>query len=266
MLNYSNLDFRPSRYIRHIFFLLLAIVYSCGSTKSIVKGPPPLRTQEAIEKALADNEVNFTWYNAKIGANITSPDFSGGATIVMRMEADRIIWAQFKKLAVEGGRALATRDSFFVINRIERSYQQGSMQGFFEKTENKITFLDFQKLFLGNVFPSKLLTITRFEQQGKECYIDAIVKDTPIKLKYIVDPYSQLVSKLDYRDDEGNYLLLTLGDYRTNRGKELPYEVSVMLNYKGVEYGINLEIKDLELDVQKEMIFSIPSHYEEIIK
>jgi hypothetical protein len=217
-------------------------------------------------EALTKNEVNFQWYNAKIGANIKSPEYSGGATIIMRMSADSIIWAQFKKLAVEGARSLITKDSFFLINRLERSYQRTSIQEFFEKTENRLGFFDFQKLFLGNVFPNKLLKISRFRQEGPECYLDAVIKDTPINLKYVVNAYSQLVSKLEYRDDEGNYLFLTLGDYKTYKGKELPYEVSLMLNYRGVEYAIHLEIKDLELDVQKEMIFSIPSHYEEIIR
>lgn len=260
------MDSKSSYILRFLSISLLALIYSCGTTKTIVKGPPPIRTEESIVKALAANEVDFQWYNAKIGANIKSPEYSGGATIILRMEAESIIWAQFKKLAVEGGRALVTKDSFFVINRIERSYQRASLQAFFDMIENKIGFLDLQKIFLGNVFPSKLLSITSFDQIDGECFINADVNDSALKLKYGIDAYSQLVNSLEFEDEEGNSFYLTLDDYRLYKSKQIPYSVVATLNYNGVEYAIDLEIKDLELDVQKEMIFSIPSHYEEIIR
>jgi hypothetical protein len=104
--------------LKHFSFVILAFVVTFNSCKSRKK---VAETVENLKEAFWEN--SFEYLEIKADANATLPDGNNQSfNLFIKMKKDSLIWVSARKFGFEGARAIITKDSFFVINRLDRSY------------------------------------------------------------------------------------------------------------------------------------------------
>lgn len=174
---------------------------------------------------------------------------------------DSALWVNVKKLGIEAVRALVTRDSVFMLNRLENTYTAqdlGTLQRQYSLPEG---FPLLQHLVLASAWltPDMLL--------------QADIKDSLHRLSGANNQYS-----IDYRIEEGSYYLRreTFVQQRDARILSLEFDQFKKLPGAGVfpylrrieasspdNGAVHLEIEftDVEFNAPATFRFDIPAHY-----
>lgn len=252
--------------INSIYILILSgmLLTSCGGKKPMVyQGEMPERDSITLLNSLKERNVSYDWFASKASARIESPQENTKGTIYLRVKKDSMIWAVFKKYSVEASRLLITRDSFFIIYRLDKKYERGSIQDLERAFNVDFSFKNAQQLVVGNTFlpDSGSINIAKekpnYRIEGKS--LDVI-------LGYWINGYDLSLKKMHYTDDLDRQVKVTYGDYQIVEGKgRIPYlrEYDLPLEKDQRAY-LKLEFKEIKFEKPKRTIFRIPDQYEEI--
>lgn len=139
--------------LKYFTLLLLALTFTFTSCKSRKKASKAVKNEK---EAFWNNSFDFDFLEIKADANAT---LSGGDnqsfTLIIKMRKDSLIWVSARKFGFEGARAIITTDSFFVINRLDRTYMSEPLK----KIKNIIGFesdlTQLQNLLVGNALFEK---------------------------------------------------------------------------------------------------------------
>jgi hypothetical protein len=177
---------------------------------------------------------------------------------------DSILWVNVKKLGVEAARALVTRDSIYLINRLDKTYSIKSIESLQRQYNLPAGFELLQHTVLASAW-----------------FFPDISLQSDIKEQLHRLSGSNGVSAADYRMEEGSFFLrsesfvqqrdariVTFGfdRYRRLPGVgQFPYLRSI--EAYSPETGalrLELELSEVEVNVPKPYRFEIPDHYERI--
>jgi hypothetical protein len=221
------------------------------------------KSEKFLLKKLVENQVSAESLAAK--ARVTVRDESGVTKFItnIRWKKDSIIWMNFKKVSVEAARVKITRDSIFILDRLNKKYVAEDFQ-FAQQEFNLPTGFDgLQAFLLGNpVFFTKDMKAdiddNRYHLNGKT--------DT-YEMEYWLEASTFLLRKMmvdDFRN--GRTMEYELGDYeKLADGQNFSY--FRQLNFTSREFGqmsVKMELSKVELDEVGEIRFSIPGHYERV--
>ena len=138
--------------------LLLALGLLLGScarkavpTVSTVGPGTSVPVAEPMVRAI---NTTFTFLNAKGKAQINLKGNKQGANLALRMRRDSIIWVSASLAGIEGVRAVLTRDSVRVINRLEKTYFSGGYDYLSKLLNVPLSFAQMQALLLGDYLPA----------------------------------------------------------------------------------------------------------------
>jgi hypothetical protein len=236
---------------------------SCKTGKIIGKKSYfPDRSIEEITEALYKRNVKYEWFNVKASAEFDSPQIGGSGSVTLRVKKDSIVWMVGKKFSIEGFRSLITTDSIYAINRLEHTYQAESIENLKKIFALNFNFSELQELLVGNILlPSEeKLEIT---QDSNEIIVKTTIKD--IRIKYVLEKSTLLVINSSFTDRYGNTANVQFLDYRKHGKCQLPFTRNYSFTDTQLNsYLLNLEIKEIELNIEKSVIFNIPSHYERV--
>ncbi|WP_046245928.1 DUF4292 domain-containing protein [Hymenobacter terrenus] len=137
--------------------LLLALGLLLGScTRKAVpttsSNAPGTSTPVAEPKVRATN-TTFLFLNAKGKAQFNMKGNKQGANLALRMRRDSIIWLSASLVGIEGVRAILTRDSVRVLNRLEKTYFSGGYDYLSNILNVPVSFAQMQALLLGDYLP-----------------------------------------------------------------------------------------------------------------
>lgn len=240
------------------------LLISCGGSKKLADRPIPVHTDTEIVDALENHNRDWEWLVAKMGINIDSPQEKAGGTLYLRMKKDSVIWMMVKKLGIEAARVQLTPDSFQIIYRLERVYDEGDLDDFLHHYNLNTTFRDLQEMLVGNVILPDTAGI-HVSQSPKGHWIEGSSYD--LDMKYMLDPYELRVKETIITDAYDRSAKANFSDYREWDGLEgmIPKkrEYVLPINAKDKAY-LKLGIKDYDIDKPKNIRFSIPSHYERL--
>lgn len=243
--------------------IFAVLLQSCGTTlKTFDKtttNVTPTRTLTEVLYAMELNKRNFQYFNAKLGADVVTEQFEGGATIYLRMLSDQYIWTSISKLSFEVVRAMITKDSIVAINRYDRTYQVASKRRLTNITGLDIDLIDLQQVLSGNLLVPKQNEVSNFTQVNNEYQLIAIIKGTNVM--YIIDPTSMLVKQAIIADDTGRESKIVFEAY-TKEGSRYRPKILNITTDQGDQARI--DVKEVQYDVAKEASFSIPSRYEKV--
>lgn len=251
---------------QHLFFVILGsiiILSACKTKKVIPAGPAPVYEDSEIIQALEDRNVSWEWLISKAGINIDSPAEKVGGTMYLRMKRDSVIWVMVKKFGVEAARAQITPDSFQIVYRLDRSYDEGRIEDLMYHYKLDLAFEDMQQMMFGNVMlPDE--EYTKVKQGDREHLISGPSGD--LKLTYSLDPYQLLLQRILINDSKNRDVDIEYLDYREVEGfGNIAYERRYILPYSETEKAsLQLEFKDFEINKPRAIKFSIPSHYERL--
>jgi hypothetical protein len=82
----------------------------------------PKRSSKELWNALDSNRLEYYSLSARIKLDYEDAIGKEQATVQIQLIKDSILWISFRKLGIEGGRALITPDSFRIMDRLEDVY------------------------------------------------------------------------------------------------------------------------------------------------
>ena len=239
---------------------------SCRATKKLASTPVPSRSATEIITACEDHNIDYEWFCAKGKAQFETEDVDVGTKIYLRMKKDSIIWMTIKKLGITAVQAQITPDSFFVIHRLERAYEKGSLQSMRQRLKIKQTFGEMQDYFAGNIPVSQdtmqqVVLVDRLYQLNSEI--------ASYNLSTLVDPFNLRVAKVRATDDKTNEIITTYKQYKpANNGVTVAYKRDFFISFDqgaGPEVSImKFDFSEILINEVKKTPFRIPKHYEDI--
>ncbi len=241
---------------RGILFLLfgcLVIAYSCKSTEKATRVKKTSLNELLGE--LESNTRDFGFFSAKAKLKYSGPELNVTGRSNIRMIRDSLTWMNFKKVSIEGSRALMTQDSFWILYRFDDIYEAGSFDELMDYYKIGLNFDDFQDLIVGNYYvpqpdqvqslKSEALHILDFRRDNNR-YQYGIDGDFKIKKMLVSDPYGRtVIVTMDNFDETG-----------IARSKDCQIFME-----DGQTASVSIDLNDIEFDVPKTIKFDIPQHY-----
>ena len=135
-----------------LLFSALLILSGCKSSKDLGAGIRPdlnKKTTQLVEK-INENAFMPKTLSFKATAKVKSGEKSNSFKMSVRMKPDSVIWISITAYSYEAARILATPDSLFFINRMDKKYFAGSYDFINEKLSVDVDFKTLQSILLGN--------------------------------------------------------------------------------------------------------------------
>jgi hypothetical protein len=245
--------------------LLLTAMLFTACAKKIVQPVNPVphadldKSEAALLGKLLDTKTPYTWFAASGQGKVDWEGQRLGAKFEVRIQRDSAIWIQISKFGFEVGRMYVTRDSAFVINRLERSYGIYETEEFLEEYNVPADFDMFASVFTGGAY----IPTVKAPSIGIEGESIAIDGQEGTKALYWFEGNGDLVRSM-ITDPYDREWLAGYGDYRRMKGANWPFIRTNTLVVDGEPSVMDLEYSEIEVDEPQTFPFSIPSHYEKM--
>ncbi len=235
-----------------IFFGLLLIL-SCSTQKEW-----PKAKKQSLEEVLAGIESaqrDYNWFSAKARIKFEGEEMRLGGRANIRMIKDSLIWMNFKKLSIEGSRALIRQDSFWIVYRLDDLYESGTYQELMEAYDLDLTFRELQDLIVGNYPVAQENEVERFKtKKTHQLYFSSGQN----QYEFSVDGRYQLRDFI-IRDIYNRQVIGSYGDYQ-NDGFAHDKSLELIME-DGTRGSVTLNLSSVEFDIPKSIKFEVPSHY-----
>lgn len=245
---------------------IVVILGSCRSSKNIPSGPVPVRSKIEILDAIKNHNIEYDWFAAYGKIKFDSEEIDAGSKVYLRMKKDSIIWMTFKKLNITAAQLLITPDSFFVIHRLDKAYEKGSLDLLKHSYNLPMEFAEMQDYFAGNI--PYYADTTSVMNLSNNNYSIKSQKDH-IHLETLVDAYSLQVNKVIATDQNKNEVIVNFDKY--NEHEELPmlaFKRNFLINFdkgNGLQTSkMNFDFSEISINQFVKTPFNIPRHYENI--
>ena len=147
---YQN-NSRSFYFLTFIFILLSFLLFSCKSSRHVIKEPIKEYGADFLFEKLKENEFKFDWISAKFKLDIVIDNKKNSLTGQLRMRKDSVLWVSFSPaLGIEMARLLITCDSVKFINRINKTYFLGDYKFVNDFLDSNVDFDVLQSILLGN--------------------------------------------------------------------------------------------------------------------
>ena len=161
--------------IAHCSLLIVGCARKAVPTKS-AGGPgtsvvmPSAKAMEPALPSVQATNTTFAFLNAKGKAQISMKGNKQNANLALRLRRDSIIWVSAGLAGIEGVRAVLTRDSVRVLNRLDHTYFSGGYAYLSKLLNVPITFAQMQALLLGDYLaaPTGTTPTVATEEAGRQ--------------------------------------------------------------------------------------------------
>lgn len=229
--------------------------------------PPTVPVHDEIDEAsrlyerVLANHIDFKTFSAK--AKIDLENDKGkqqGLNVSLRVQKDSVIWVSVNFSFLEVARAIVTRDSVKVINKLKKEVYLRSLDNIEDLVNIPFNFNTLQELIIGNpvYFTSAIRDISRSSSViSFVCETDQFINTIDV----YADDYSLQECKLVDKDTLRNrYCELTYGNYQNINNRNFPSKRKIFVEDKGVTQ-LFLDFKKAEFDQPLSFPFSIGNGY-----
>jgi hypothetical protein len=226
------------------------------SAKSFSEG------KESID-AILGNSISPEWFSGK---GTLSASINGGSMdldMSIQIRKDSAILLVLRKFGFEGARALITKDSVFLINRMEQNFDKMPLSFLSDKFNLPPQFNSLQQLLLGN--PSQLDLQKPYELNTQDSLLYLTSHSAKLDASYQISKKSmKLLNAFFEESGSASKMTMNFENYRvTGLQKEFSYER--MIRFFSPDSGngeVQLNFEEVEFNVPKNIRFQIPSHYQ----
>ena len=260
-----------------ITILVIIILASCRSTKKIqtaiakkdsvetnvvVARTDTAQLIKSVLQKLDLNRVEFKTFSAKVDI-----DYRGGddkhydVNSTMRMYKDSLIWISVNAVfGLEAMRMLITRDSVFLLDKLNKSYMVRSIDYLQEVTSLPLTLSTLQNLLVGNpVFIDS--NIVSYSNVNNIISLLSIGKTFKNLVTINSDANVLIHSKMDDVDiTRSRTADLSYDDFETKKGRSFSSKRRITVAEKN-KLDISLNFKQYEFNDEVNFPFSIPRNY-----
>lgn len=259
-----------------LILVLPLLLVACKARKALPEGAPASIKEKELLRQVADAQNDFENLRLKASGTLSAEGNNQSFRVEVRIQKDSLIWVELADpvLGLKLARALITKDSIFMINRIDREYFKGDISelqsqfgvnyGFEELQRALSGDLVFQidrnfdlyyvpgAYLLSNINPVQLQELMA-DQKGStvlQAYIDTKNFKPARQVQY--DPLSEVTYTLFYH-----------GFKEVGKGK---YPDIIELEYgEKTENNLRLAVKRFDHnDPELRFPFNIPSQYAEM--
>jgi hypothetical protein len=250
---------REKLYSKVLLGLVLVVLLGACSSKGA------LFTKSYDRSTLKIQQLKFDYLSIKSKIELQEPHKTTKVTALLRMRQDSLIWFNLSgALGVQGMRGLITRDSVYIINRVESQYSIYSFEDVSREFNFPIDFALIQSMIIGNM--PKPNDIDQYVKRERGKYmvrqnIDEIQIDN-----YIDETNMKLVEVRVKEASTNNELKLLYKDFRVLNNQAFPYSAFVSLihfnEFGQLETQMTIEHNRVE-DPGKDLKFpfNIPNKY-----
>ncbi len=268
-------------YTRFSFLLVLTslAMFSCKPSEKVKKNKVLIfdKNTSYLFDQLRAKDLKFEWVSAKYSSEIdlNGKKFSVKANI--KAKRDSVIWMSIiPALGIEAARVKITRDSVFLLNRLNSTYFSGDFKFVNQMFNVDADFEMIQALLFG-------INYTQFEQDAFKSAVDdgqyllsnirkrklrrTIQRNDSLNLEaqsIWVDPNSFKISRFRFNDfSEKRELEATYSKFDSINGQLFPMEI--LFNLKGEQAAsISINYSKIILNEPQVLPFTIPEKYEQI--
>jgi hypothetical protein len=253
-----------SNAIKTVLFFLICFALSCKTNKKIsMDGPPPIRKQAEVLTALNKHNFDYTFFSVKASADFEYFDMQGSGSVQIRVKKDSLVWMIGKKIGIEGFRSIINKDSFFTVNRIDHSYMAEPNDDIAALFGINVPFNFIQEMMVGNIILPQSSDMITYSQNMEECQVK--FNTDSYNFTYTVDARSLNLKKIQLFDRYNNSILILLDDYKKLNKLMLPYTRKYYFSNNNRNVGkLEFEASEIELNIEKSLIFDLPLHYDRI--
>lgn len=251
--------------------IFLMLTTSCSSSRyGLKEAPQVIKTVSIPKRDVAISPIIYMpnllasvkTINAKANIDINIQGNEQSAKSQIRWIRDSVIWMNFTLYGIEGARLLVTKDSFFLIDRINKRFISESMLDMAKKYQLPISFVNLQNIILGDPV---LISKTEISEEKKSEFIHFVQQDSLWRADYYTDTTALKLTKMNLRQKKSSHLLVQelkdFIDIKAARNFSKNRVIEFVTDKTG-KAKLNLEMKDISVNTSKEIKFSIPSSYE----
>ena len=259
------------RQFLYIFFFAFAfLLLSCKGSKKATHVKLKERSTTSLLKKLNQHKVDAQWWSAKAKVAFRDTHQNRQFTANIRMRKDSVIWMNFKKTTVEGGRILITPDSFFVINRLDKEYFAADL-GYLIRRFDLPTHLS---------APEELFSILQDIVLGNPIFspVDKMYSEVIDDQYYLHGQHNQLksaywlnslylIEKIAFSEHRGRRKVVFGYENYAEAGDIENYSYFRTLFFHSADIGdveLGLKLSKIEINIPKKIVFKIPGHYTRI--
>ncbi len=261
-----------------LFIITIMVLASCRSTKKIqtaITKKDTVETTASVTKTdslkliknallkLGENRIIFTTFSAKVDV-----DYRGGddkhydVNANLRMYKDSLIWASVNAVfGIEAMRMLITKDSIFLLNKLNKTYLVRSIDYLQEVTSLPLTLSTLQNLLVGNPVFVDSNTVS---YSNDNITIALLSIGKTFKNLITINPNNNVLvhSKLDDIDiTRSRTADLNYDDYENKKGRLFSSKRRITVAEKN-KLDISLNFKQYEFNDEVNFPFSIPKNYQ----
>jgi hypothetical protein len=214
-----------------------------------------------IVDSLHNQRIDFSTFSAKMKVEYEGKESADQATAYVRIKRDSIIWMSLTgALGIEGYRLLINKDSFMLMNKLQKTVQYRSITYLQEITQVPFDFNSLQDLIIGNpVFIDS--NVVSYKNTNHELLI--LMVGNIFKNLLTIENKNYLVrhSKLDDVNPIRNRTCdLTYDNYENNGNFSFSTNRRISIAEKS-KLDINVEFKQYSFNKPQDYPFNIPKNY-----
>lgn len=243
--------------------LFIFLGNACKSKKVLVDNTveEEALTAEGLLETVARNQLQAQSFDGSAKVDVKSDALSIGVTATIRMKKDETIWMSVRKFGFEMGRAMVTKDSIYILNRLANEYAVEPLS-YIEKSFRLPANLEMlQQLLLGN--PVYLTTANPKAQLQEDGYRLSANSGAATNDFWFSSPDFHLQRMAYEQSDEGRSLKVDYDSYQpagANRDFSYLRNIEVDSRETGAAQ-ITLTFSKVEINQAVDIKFSIPPRY-----
>lgn len=229
------------------------------------KGPDSLETMSSVLSNL--NNIDYNTFSGKADVSYKdSKNKNYNFDVKLNMKKDEVIWLSATgPLGIEVARALVTRDSVKILNKLERQYIVSSIDYLQQQLGLPLDLKALQDLLVGNaVFIDR--ESSSYVKEDGSLQISSQTRFFRNLLTVAMPGYLPSASKLEDVDAERNRSAeLAYKEYRQADGRNFSTERTIKVNHK-TNIDIGLKYKSYTFNGGITTPFSVPSGYKRVVR
>ena len=257
-----------------LVFFSICIFSACHSTKKVneakkdnleltEKGPKSNNPIENLFSQIDNNAIRAEWFSGK--ANITV-QYQGNPLVlsgVIQLRKDSVILVVLRKFGFEAARALISKDSVCVLNRLSGEYMKRPLSYVSETLNIPADFATIQDILLGNphFYDKKQLVYTK-----RDSTYNLSGNDLNIATEYQFDTKYYILKNVDFRKVKTSEKVhLIYSNYQKVETSNVSFMRQIEASSpNGNKGSAIIDFTEVEINKPKIIRFEIPSRYRKV--
>ncbi|RYY38341.1 MAG: DUF4292 domain-containing protein [Chitinophagaceae bacterium] len=264
------------RYVLLVF--IAAIAASCRPTKKIgvalakkdttqVAVPAPTGREDTIAfirrtlDGVKARHIDFHTFTAKINVDYKdATNKNQNLNVNVRMYKDSAIWISATGfMGIEGMRALITKDSVKILNKLDKVYTARSMSYLQDVTDMPLDLPTMQNLLVGN--PIFFDSVSSYAHSSGVLTLQSVGTWFKHLLALGDDDGNIMRSKIDDVDPSSNRTAdITYGEYQEKGGVKFATKRQIILS-EAKKLSVKMDFRQFAFNEEISFPFSIPKNY-----